>query len=113
VAENTPIPARKAIKDRKQPSHSLLGTYLIKLVSGTCSLPRHRVAARVGSEMRLWDDLQSVPIRSLVHEGLPNGVATRKSFTRRATACRAPQAAATVKRIASAITIYAEREMRE
>jgi hypothetical protein len=71
VAENTPIPARKAIKDRKQANHSLLGTYRIKLVPGTCSLPRHPVAARVGSEIRLWDDLQSVPIRSLVHEDVP------------------------------------------
>lgn len=73
---------------------------------------------------RLTDSL-----RSLVHEGFPNGVAARKALTRWAAACRlvAPQSATTVERAAPAIAIYAgrpeaftvettapvEREMRE
>jgi hypothetical protein len=68
-------------------------------------------------------------LRSLVHEGFPNGVAARKALTRWAAACRlvAPQSATTVERAASSIAIYtdrpeaftvettapAEREMRE
>ena len=68
-------------------------------------------------------------LRSLVHEGFPNGVAARKALTRWAAACRlvAPQSATTVERAADAIAIYAdqpeaftvettapaEREMRE
>jgi YgiT-type zinc finger domain-containing protein len=73
---------------------------------------------------RLTDSL-----RSLVHEGFPNGVAAREALTRWAAACRlvAPQSATTVERAAPAIAIYddrpeaftvettapAEREMRE
>jgi hypothetical protein len=50
-------------------------------------------------------------LRSLVHEGFPNGVAARKALTRWAAACRlvAPQSATTVERAASAIGIYADR----
>ena len=55
---------------------------------------------------RLTDSL-----RSLVHEGFPNGVAARKALTRWAAACRlvAPQSATTVERAADAIGIYADR----
>jgi hypothetical protein len=55
---------------------------------------------------RLTDSL-----RSLVHEGFPNGVAARKALTRWAAACRlvAPQSATTVERAIDSIAIYAER----